>query len=46
MTTPQPRIKTITLLQPMNWLVFAWRDMARCGWISFAHGLVLALGLP
>ena len=43
MTTPQPRIKTITLLQPMNWLVFAWRDMARCGWISFAHGLVLTL---
>ena len=46
MTTPPPstpRIRSITLLQPMNWLVFAWRDIARCGWISFAHGLVLAL---
>lgn len=27
----------------MHWLVHAWRDMARCGWISFAHGLVLTL---
>ncbi|MEY4267069.1 MAG: hypothetical protein RIS90_1604 [Pseudomonadota bacterium] len=27
----------------MHWLVLAWHDMARCGWISFAHGLVLAL---
>ncbi len=47
MTTPlpsTPRIRSITLLQPMNWLALAWRDMARCGWISFAHGFVLALG--
>ena len=43
MNTPLPRIRTLSLLQPMNWLVCAWRDMARCGWISFAHGLVLAL---
>jgi uncharacterized membrane protein len=27
----------------MHWLMLAWRDMALCGWISFAHGLVLAL---
>jgi uncharacterized membrane protein len=27
----------------MHWLVWAWRDMAQCGWISFAHGLTLAL---
>ncbi len=27
----------------MQWLVFAWRDMARCGWISFAHGVALSL---
>jgi uncharacterized membrane protein len=27
----------------MHWLALAWRDMARCGWVSFAHGLVLAL---
>jgi uncharacterized membrane protein len=28
---------------PLSWLVLAWRDMARSGWISFAHGLALAL---
>ena len=37
------RIRSISLLQPLQWLALAWRDMARCGWISFAHGLVLAL---
>jgi uncharacterized membrane protein len=31
-------------MQPLVWLVLAWRDMARCGWVSFAHGLVLAVG--
>jgi uncharacterized membrane protein len=31
-------------MQPLHWLVWGWRDMARCGWISFAHGLVMALG--
>lgn len=39
-----PRVRTITLIQPMDWLLRAWRDIARCGWVSFAHGLVLALG--
>lgn len=24
----------------MRWLVLGWRDMAHCGWISFAHGLL------
>ena len=38
-----PRMRIITLLQPLQWLALAWRDMTRCGWISFAHGLVLAL---
>jgi len=27
----------------LHWLALAWRDMARCGWLSFVHGLVLAL---
>jgi uncharacterized membrane protein len=27
----------------MQWLVLAWRDIAHCGWISFAHGLALSL---
>jgi uncharacterized membrane protein len=40
---PQATVRTIGLNQPMHWLVLAWRDMARCGWLSFAHGLVLAL---
>jgi uncharacterized membrane protein len=30
-------------MQPLVWLVLAWRDMARSGWISFAHGLAMAL---
>ncbi len=32
------------MAQPLQWLVLGWRDMWRCGWISLAHGLVLALG--
>ena len=39
-----PGVRTIPLTQPLHWLVRGWRDMARCGWISLAHGLVLALG--
>ncbi|MCF8211708.1 MAG: DUF2189 domain-containing protein, partial [Rhodoferax sp.] len=38
-----PAVRTITAMQPLVWLVYGWRDMARSGWISFAHGLVLAL---
>ncbi|PVY89590.1 putative membrane protein [Acidovorax sp. 99] len=40
---PLPAIRTIGVMQPMTWLVLAWRDMARAGWISFAHGLALTL---
>ena len=39
-----PRIRTITLAQPLGWLLLAWRDIACCGWVSVVHGLVLALG--
>ena len=35
---PLPQVRTVGLMQPMTWLVLAWRDMARSGWISFAHG--------
>jgi uncharacterized membrane protein len=42
-TLATPRVRSIAMLQPLQWLVLAWRDMARCGWVSFAHGLVLAL---
>ncbi len=42
---PLPQVRTIGLMQPMTWLVLAWRDMARAGSISFANGLALtALG--
>lgn len=36
-------VKTIDLHQPMRWLVLGWRDIGRCGWVSFAHGLALTL---
>lgn len=39
---PLPIVHTISLQRPLVWLVYAWRDMARVGWVSFAHGLVLA----
>ena len=38
-----PSVRTITLMQPLQWLALAWRDISYCGWISFAHGLVLAI---
>lgn len=41
---PLPSVRSLPLGQPLVWLVLAWRDMARIGWLSFAHGLVLALG--
>lgn len=39
-----PIVRVITLSQPLNWLLQAWRDIARCPWISLAHGVLLALG--
>jgi len=41
--TAAPVIRTIDLHQPMRWLVLGWRDIGRCGWVSFAHGLVLTV---
>ena len=38
-----PHVRTITLTQPMQWLVLGWNDMTKCGWVSYAHGLALAL---
>lgn len=38
-----PVIRTITLHQPLHWLALGWRDIARCGWLSFAHGAALTL---
>ncbi|MDE2615405.1 MAG: DUF2189 domain-containing protein [Burkholderiales bacterium] len=41
--TAAPVIRTIDLHQPMRWLELGWRDIGRCGWVSFAHGLVLTV---
>lgn len=40
---PLPSVRGIDFFQPLDWLVLAWRDMARSGWVSFAHGLAMAL---
>ena len=40
---PLPAVRTIGILRPLTWLSLAWRDMARAGWISFAHGLAMAV---
>lgn len=37
-----PAVREIALDQPLQWLALAWRDIARCGWLSFFHGLLLA----
>ena len=39
-----PKVKTIGMMQPLIWLVLAWRDIAKSGWISIVHGLVLTVG--
>jgi uncharacterized membrane protein len=31
------------MMQPLIWLVLAWRDIAKSGWISIVHGLVLTV---
>ena len=38
-----PHVRTIEMMQPLVWLVKAWRDMATVGWLSFAHGAALAV---
>jgi uncharacterized membrane protein len=39
-----PTVRTITAMHPLIWLVMGARDTVRAGWISLAHGLVLAVG--
>ena len=45
MTPPhiEALVRTITLQQPLRWLALGWRDLRRCGGVSLAHGLVLAV---
>ena len=42
-TGDQILVRTIEVSQPLCWLVRAWHDLTRCGWISLSLGLVLAL---
>jgi uncharacterized membrane protein len=39
-----PKIKTIGMMQPLVWLVMAWRDIAKAGWISIMHGVAMSVG--
>ncbi len=47
MTTPArqplPVIRTLHLLQPLQWLALAWRDIERAPAVGLAHGAALAL---
>jgi uncharacterized membrane protein len=38
-----PFIQVIPLALPLRWIALGWRDMLDCGWVSFAHGLVLTM---
>lgn len=37
---PTPR--TVSITQPLIWLARGGRDLWRCGWISYLHGLLMA----
>ncbi len=38
-----PIVRQIQLRDPLRWLALGWRDIARCGWLSFAHGFALTI---
>ena len=38
-----PLVRTVGMMQPLIWLVMAWRDIAKAGWVSILHGLVLTV---
>lgn len=42
-STALPAVRSIHLTRPLQWLRLGWDDLRRCGWISLAHGLALAL---
>jgi uncharacterized membrane protein len=41
--TPALPVRTIGAIQPLVWLVLGWKDIARSGWVSVAHGLAMTL---
>lgn len=36
-------VRVIKPMRPLVWLLLGWRDMLHAGWISVAHGFVLAV---
>jgi uncharacterized membrane protein len=38
-----PLVRTVGMMQPLIWLVQAWRDIAKAGWASILHGVVLTV---
>jgi uncharacterized membrane protein len=38
-----PKVRTIGMMQPLIWLVMAWRDIAKAGWISILHGMAFTV---
>ena len=42
-TVPLPQVRSVAATQPLVWLARGWSDLRKVGWLSLAHGLVLAL---
>jgi uncharacterized membrane protein len=38
-----PKIRTVSMMQPLIWLVLAWRDIAKAGWVSILHGVAMSV---
>jgi uncharacterized membrane protein len=36
-------VRTVDAGQPLSWLLRAWHDLTRCGWISVLHGAAIAV---
>ncbi len=39
----QARIRTVGLGRTLHWLAWGWSDTVHCGWVSYLHGLALAV---
>lgn len=42
-SSQQVLVRNIGLSQPLCWLIKAWHDFTRCGWVSVLHGVAIAL---
>ncbi|MDR3004273.1 MAG: DUF2189 domain-containing protein [Acidovorax sp.] len=42
-TVPLPTVRSIRILQPLEWLALAWKDICRVPLLSLAHGAFLML---